>query len=277
MTLARTAGPGTVAGPMAPGVPARPLALLSNDDGVTSRGLETMREALSGTFDVIVVAPETEQSASSHALSLHRPLRLRKVTEGIFALDGTPADCVYVALHAGVRVLPRRPDVVVSGINRGLNLGQDVFYSGTVAAAREGALRGIPAVATSAHPHADLPGVAKLAVRVAEELLGRGKRGVLLNLNVPKKWDGEVRATKLGSRIYEEVVDMRVDPRGREYLWLGGPGVRHERNAGTDTDAYDDGVASITPLVLDLTQHQDDGLTAAIIASFRTRGTREKE
>jgi 5'-nucleotidase len=256
---------------MASAVPARPLALLSNDDGVTSRGLEIMREVLGGAFDVVVVAPETEQSASSHALSLHRPLRLRKVAEGTFALDGTPADCVYVALHAGARVLPRRPDVVVSGINRGLNLGQDVFYSGTVAAAREGALRGIPAVATSAHPHADLPAVAKLALRIAEGLVGREKRGILLNINVPKKWSGEVRAAKLGSRIYEEVVDIRVDPRGREYLWLGGPGVRHERNEGADTDAYDDGAASITPLVLDLTQREDEGLTAALIASYRTR------
>ena len=100
---------------------------------------------------MVLLAPETEQSASSHSLSLHRPLRLRAVEPGVFALDGTPADCVYVALHAGERVLPRRPDLVVSGINHGMNLGQDAFYSGTVAAAREGALRGIPAVATSAH------------------------------------------------------------------------------------------------------------------------------
>src|SRR5580658_7516530 len=149
--------------------PLAPLALLSNDDGVASQGLAAMREALRQRFDVVVIAPETEQSASSHALSLHRPLRLRKVEEGLFALDGTPADCVYVALHGGTKVVSRRPDLVVSGINRGLNLGQDVFYSGTVAAAREGALRGIPAVATSAHPHADLPAVAKLALRVAED------------------------------------------------------------------------------------------------------------
>src|ERR1700736_4722146 len=109
-----------------------------------------MRAALCAHAEVIVAAPENEQSASSHALSLHRPMRLRKVEEGGFALDGPPADCVYVALHADTRVVPRRPDLVVSGINHGMNLGQDVFYSGTVAAAREAALRGIPAVATSA-------------------------------------------------------------------------------------------------------------------------------
>jgi 5'-nucleotidase len=253
---------------MAADAPARPLALLSNDDGVASQGLEIMRQALAEHFDVVVVAPETEQSASSHALSLHRPLRLRKVAEGVFALDGTPADCVYVAVHAGGRVLRARPDVVVSGINRGLNLGQDAFYSGTIAAAREGALRGIPAVAASAHPHADLPAVGRLTTRVARALLARGERGALLSINVPKKWGGEVRATKLGARIYEELVDIRVDPRGREYLWLGGPGVRHERSEGTDTDAYDDGAASITPLVLDLTRRDDEGLTAAVVASL---------
>lgn len=247
----------------------RPLALLSNDDGVASPGLGAMRAALQERFDVVVLAPETEQSASSHALSLHRPLRLREIEEGLFALDGTPADCVYVALHGGHRVVARRPALVVSGINRGLNLGQDVFYSGTVAAAREGALRGIPALAVSAHPDADLPAVARLGVEIGVELLAKGPRGVLLNLNVPKRWTGEVRAAKLGSRIYEEAVDFRTDPRGREYLWLGGPGVRHERSPGTDTDAYDDGAASVTPLVLDLTHEDDGGLAADIVGKVQ--------
>src|SRR6185436_14045390 len=136
-------------------------------------------------------------------------------------LDGTPADCVYVALHAGTRVLPRRPDLVVSGINKGLNLGQDAFYSGTVAAAREGALRGIPAIASSAQAGADVEAVARLTTRLALELLAaaRSARAPLLNLNVPASWTGEVRATRLGARIYEELVDFRVDPRGRSYLW----------------------------------------------------------
>jgi 5'-nucleotidase len=247
----------------------RPLVLLSNDDGHASHGLHVMRDALRAHFEVIVVAPETEQSASSHALSLHRPLRLRPVEAGMFAIDGTPADCVYVALHAGQRVVPRRPDAVVSGINRGLNLGQDAFYSGTIAAAREGALRGIPAVAASAHPYADLARVAALATQITQELLAENRRNVLLNLNVPKKWSGEVRATRLGARIYEEAVDFRTDPRGREYLWLGGPGVRHERDAGTDTDAYDDEAASITPLVLDLTHREGTDLVASIVEKVR--------
>lgn len=248
----------------------RPLVLLSNDDGYASPGIVAMHEALSTFATVIRVAPESEQSASSHALTLHRPLRLREVSSQVFALDGTPADCIYVALHSKERILPRRPDLVVSGINRGMNLGQDAFYSGTVAAAREGALRGIPAVATSAHPKADLARVAGLTLAIAIQTLATFKalavsRGLLLNVNVPEPWTGEVRATRLGNRIYEELVDFRKDPRGREYLWLGGPGVRHERDDGTDTDAYDDGAASVSPLILDMTQATDAELTLAIV------------
>ena len=248
----------------------RPLVLLSNDDGIASQGLLTMRDALLAHFEVVVIAPETEQSAMSHSLSLHRPLRLRTVEAGMFAVDGTPADCVYVALHSGGRVVPRRPALIVSGINRGLNLGQDVFYSGTVAAAREGALRGLPAIAISAHPWADLARVAALTTALGQKLLALPPRPLLLNVNVPKAWSGEVRATRVGSRIYEEVVDFRHDPRGREYLWIGGPGVRHERDTGTDTDAYDDGAASITPLMLDLTQRTDAELAESLARSITT-------
>jgi 5'-nucleotidase len=245
----------------------RPLVLLSNDDGYASPGIRAMRDALTATADVVILAPESEQSASSHSLSLHRALRLRAVEPGIFALDGTPADCVYVALHAGERVLPRRPDLIVSGINHGMNLGQDAFYSGTIAAAREGALRGIPAVATSAHAAAPPSAVAELSARIAFELLAaHAGTGALLNVNVPRAWTGEIRATRLGARIYEELVDFRHDPRGREYLWLGGPGVRHERDAGTDTDAYDDGAVSVTPLRLDLTATVQHAMTEALVA-----------
>lgn len=259
----------------------RPLVLVSNDDGYASRGIRVLRDALAVWADVVVVAPETEQSATSHSLSLHRPLRTRTVEPGVFAIDGTPADCVYVALHAETRFLPRWPDLVCSGINRGMNLGQDAFYSGTVAAAREGALRGIPAIAASAHVNADLGPVAELASRLALALyettagtLGAGPRPglsvarktALLNLNVPLEWSGEVRRTRLGARVYEEIIDFRRDPRGREYLWLGGPGVRHDRDSGSDTDAYDDGAASITPLILDLTSNDEAGVSDLVIA-----------
>jgi 5'-nucleotidase len=264
-----------------------PLALLSNDDGYSSPGIRAMRAGLQAAgIEVVLVAPETEQSASSHSLSLHRPLRLRRVEPGVFALDGTPADCVYVALHAGERVLPRRPDLIVSGINHGMNLGQDAFYSGTVAAAREGALRGIPAVAASAHHSADLQATAELIARIALRLPEHGSpRGggpfspaPLLNVNIPPHWNGQVHATRMGERIYEEVVDFRKDPRGREYLWLAGPGVRHERSvpafagqATTDTDAYDDGVASITPLRLDLTSERHAELAISVATALGAR------
>ncbi len=250
---------------------ARPLALLSNDDGVHSRGLMALREALLHEWDVVIVAPEHEQSASSHALSLREPLRLRTVSEGVHALSGTPADCVYVGLYAGPRVLPRPPDMVISGLNLGLNLGQDVFYSGTVAAAREGALRGIPALATSTHTSLDMAVVAAACADLARALLAshaETPRHVLLSANFPKGWNGEVRATRLGQRIYEEKVDFRHDPYGRDYLWLGGPGVRHTGSDGTDTAAYDDHVASVTPLLLDLTSHADIDVVSRIVGSM---------
>jgi 5'-nucleotidase len=257
---------------------ARPLVLLSNDDGFSSEGLRELRAALRESFDVIVVAPEAEQSAASHALSLHRPLRIRRVEEGVFAVDGTPADCVYIALHAGT-LLPRLPDLVVSGLNHGANLGQDVFYSGTVAAAREGALRGIPALAASAHPHADFASAAGLAARIAAALLSHApatnpngaprarRRAVLLNLNVPKDCSGSVVATRLGTRYYEELVDMRTDPRGREYCWIGGPGATLDETEGTDTAAFAKGHAVVSPLVLDPTDKATEALVRSLLAA----------
>ncbi|MDB4934708.1 MAG: 5-nucleotidase SurE [Labilithrix sp.] len=265
----------------------RPLVLVSNDDGFYSTGIRALRDALLGWADVVVVAPETEQSATSHSLSLHRPLRTRTVEPSVYAIDGTPADCVYVALHAETRFLPRWPDLVCSGINRGLNLGQDAFYSGTIAAAREGALRGIPAIAASAHVKADQARVAALTSRLARALyeatagtLGAGVRPgpsvvrntPLLNLNVPLEWNGQIKKTRLGARLYEEVIDFRRDPRGREYLWLGGPGVRHESDPGSDTDAYDHGFASVTPLVLDLTSPDTGGIADKVIAAASAIG-----
>jgi 5'-nucleotidase len=252
----------------------RPLVLLSNDDGYAAAGLVALRQALARDTDVIVCAPEINQSASSHSLSLHRALRLRKVEAAVFALDGTPADCVYVALHSGTRVLPRRPDLVVSGMNHGLNLGLDVFYSGTVAAAREGALRGIPGVAVSADAKADREAAAALGARVALAALEAVRRSPdaaipLLNMNVPAGARWPVRATRIGSRLYEDDVLYRVDPRGREYLWIGGSGVRHEAAPGSDTEAYDEGCVGITPLVLDLYCGAAADLAADVAAAVR--------
>ncbi len=244
----------------------RPLALLANDDGFTSPGIRALRAALSVFADVVICAPENEQSAASHSLSLNKPLRLREAEPGIFAVDGTPADCVYVAIHSD-RVLPRKPDVIVSGINHGLNLGQDVFYSGTVAAAREGALRGFPAIASSAHPKTNFEEAATLTAKLAESIIGmkRGDGGILLSVNFPREWS-TMRATRLGARAYEELVDFRKDPRGREYLWIGGPTVKHVHAAGTDTEAYDEGVVSVTPLLMDGTDHANSSEIVALVS-----------
>lgn len=230
----------------------KPLVLLANDDGYRARGLGLLRQALLPLAEVVVCAPEVEQSAASHALSLHRPLRLFTHDDGVFSVDGTPADCVYVALHGERRVLPRRPDVVVSGVNHGVNLGDDVFYSGTVAAAREGALKGIPALAVSAAPDADLEAAAELAAKLTLGLARLGRAPALINVNVPRGRDWPLRATRLGRRIYRDEVDFRRDPRGREYLWIGGPGADHAPVPGSDTEAFDAGVVGLTPLVLDL-------------------------
>ncbi len=231
----------------------RPLVLLSNDDGVSAPGLLSLREALLASFDVVVCAPETNQSATSHSLTLGRPLRLRCHGEGLFAVDGTPADAVYVALHAGTRVLQRRPDLCVSGLNHGLNLGIDVFYSGTVAAAREAALRGIVSIAFSADARADRARACDFARHLALEVAqGAPAGGALFNVNFPAAGDWRVRATKLGRRAYEDEVDFRVDPRNGEYLWIGGGNPVHHDAPGSDTEAYDAGEVGITPLSLDL-------------------------
>jgi 5'-nucleotidase len=245
----------------------RPLVLLSNDDGYRARGIEVFARTLQEFADVFVCAPEVEQSAASHALSLHRPLRLFRHSERVFSVDGTPADCVYVALYAEGRILPRKPDLVLSGVNHGVNLGDDVFYSGTVAAAREGALKGVPSMAVSAALNADFDLAASLAARIAMELHASKGGPILLNVNVPEGRDWAVRATRLGRRIYRDEVDFRHDPRGREYLWIGGPGASHQAVAGSDTEAFDEGIVGITPLVLDLWDRAANERAEALAAS----------
>ena len=237
----------------------RPLILLSNDDGYRAEGLRVLREALQAVGDCVVCAPEREQSGSSQSISLHRPLRLHTESESIYAVDGTPVDSVYVALHSG-RVLPRWPDLVVSGLNHGLNLGADVFYSGTVAAAREGALRGIPSLAVSAARGTDRQAAARTAAQIARGLLtARVQRGLLLNVNFPPGRQWPLRATRLGSRKYGDEVQFRSDPRGGEYLWIGSGQIEHETCADTDTGAFEEGAVGVTALSLQAwcgTDHQ---------------------
>ncbi len=234
----------------------RPLILVSNDDGVHAAGLHALKEALEAFADVVVVAPELEQSGASHAISLHAPLRHKRHGANVHSIGGTPADCVYVALFLE-GLLPRRPDLVASGINSGANLGDDVFYSGTVAAAREAALRGIPAIAFSLLPGGQLAVAKEHARRMCERLLESTKpddQPVLLSVNVPAGTPKGVRATRLGRRLYSEGIDVRVDPRGGDYYWIGGPGgARHPSIPGSDTEAVDQGYVSVTPLHLSAT------------------------
>lgn len=232
----------------------RPLILLSNDDGYTAKGLRVLAESLREGYDVVVCAPESQQSATSHALTLVRPLRLTDHGDSVFSIDGTPADCVYVALNSGTRVLPRSPHIVVSGLNHGLNLGTDVFYSGTVAAAREGALRGLSALAVSASHETDYVAACHVVRGLVRALIeSPPRRATLLNVNFPPGSSWPLQQTRLGMRVYFDSVEFRHDPRGSEYLWIGGgPGAEHRPMPGSDTDAYDAGVVSVTPLVLDL-------------------------
>lgn len=223
--------------------------------------------------ELFVVAPEHEQSASSHRITLTGPLRHRELGDNFHAVDGTPADCVYVALNLK-GLLPRRPDVVVSGINHGLNLGMDVVYSGTVAAAREGALRGIRAIALSAELGADFDLVASHATELVARLIALETplgAPVLMNVNYPRGAPRGVLATRLGRRDYHDVVEARTDPRGRSYYWIGGSVSAHDNVAGADTTAIDNGFVSVTPLALEMTHAAQRGFAAEVA------GTPERE
>jgi 5'-nucleotidase len=231
--------------------------LLTNDDGILARGLHVLREALvAHGHAVTVVAPDREQSATSHAITLDRPLRIRETEGGALSVDGTPTDCVLVGCHA---VLRGRPDLVVSGINHGPNMGEDVTYSGTVAAAFEAHILGVPAIAASMRDreHGDFGGASRIVARLAEELAGRAmRRPVILNVNFPagdsRAW-GPVRITRLGTRVYSDELIEKEDPRGRKYYWIGG--AEAVWNGGEDTDfaVVASGGVSVTPLHLDLT------------------------
>jgi 5'-nucleotidase len=234
----------------------RPLILLSNDDGVNARGLAAAEEALAPLGDVIVAAPDRERSATSHSISLDRPLRADEVRPGVFSIDGTPVDCVYLAL---LHLVPRKPDLVVSGINHGYNLGSDVFYSGTVAAAVEGALRGVPGMAFSLEwrRQSDFGPTAAFVRALVGEVLARGPGaippGALLNVNAPAAEITGYEITFLGRRVYRDLVDVRHDLRGRAYYWIGGPEAEVEDLPGSDTNAVRARRVSVTPLGLDLT------------------------
>ena len=231
------------------------VILVTNDDGVHAPGLAALASALDELGDVYVVAPDREQSAVGHALTLHRPLRVTTVGERRFSVNGTPSDCVNLAV---LGLLPERPVLVAAGINHGSNLGDDVTYSGTVSAAMEGTLLGVPSMAVSqSDPETGtLEGAQAVAKLVASRVLVEGLPGkTLLNINVPAGPLAGIRMTRLGHRVYQEKVVRETDPRGLPYYWIGaGPPVWSEDEA-SDIAAVHRGMASITPLHLDLTHH----------------------
>lgn len=236
--------------------------LVSNDDGILAAGLAPLVGALAHLGEVWVVAPHDEQSASSHSLTMHSPLRVRKHRERWFSVTGTPADCVYMALN---HLLPWRPDIVVSGINRGGNLSEDVHYSGTVAAAREACLVGIKGLAVSLHidwgapddPETWWDSAATLAARVAPDVVANPLDGCrLFNLNVPDlplARIGGVKLCRLGHRRYAIDVTERRDLRGKRYYWIGGNHEFFDPTPGTDGPSVEAGWASLTPVRVDLT------------------------
>jgi len=244
----------------------RPILLLTNDDGVHAKGLRTLREALLPLGQVVVVAPTTEQSATSHSITIDRPLRHIEHSPDVHSIDGTPADCIYLALFEQ-RFLSRRPDLVVSGINHGSNLGTGVFYSGTVAGAREGALRGIPAFAFSHDGDAEAAWIGSYVFDLVQRCLLLNKptdHPPLLNVNFPREQPLGVRVTRVGRHIYEERVIPRVDPGGREYFWIGGKVIDYGVIEGSDKQAVDAGYVSVTPLDLEPTASEHMGLAEQV-------------
>jgi 5'-nucleotidase len=231
--------------------------LITNDDGFGAEGLGALEKALAGLGEVWVVAPDREQSGQGHALSLHHPLRMEQRGPRHFAVQGTPTDCIYLGVN---RIMQRKPKIVVSGINRGVNLGDDITYSGTVSAAFEGTLMSVPSFAMSQQVVEDgvsFDAAARFARSLAEEVLRRGvPPETLLNVNVPAGQAAGVRITRQGKRLYPGGVIERRDPKGRTYFWIGGASAEWEDDPESDFAALSEGLISVTPLHLDLTNHR---------------------
>ena len=242
--------------------------LITNDDGVRSEGLEVLAASLEAFGEVTVVAPMTEASAIGHALTLRRPLRLEQFGPRVFAVDGTPTDCVNVAVTTVLRSLP---DLVVSGINKGWNIGDDVTYSGTVSGALEAALLGVPGIAVSlkfTRGAYDFSHAARWAASIAEGVLRRGLPArTFLNVNVPRGRPKGIRVTVQGTRNHITSVAERVDPKGNAYYWIEEGESQWEPHDRSDYSAVRDGFVSLTPLQTDLTAHaalaEVEELTAA--------------
>ena len=233
-----------------------PRILVTNDDGVHAEGIRLLADAVAPFGDVTIVAPIQEASAIGHALTLRRPLRIDTVSDRVFAIDGTPTDCVNIAI---THILRDKPDLIVSGINKGWNLGDDVTYSGTVSGALEGALLGIPSIAISAQrvkDEADYAPAVKAATLVTEAVLERGMpKFTLLNVNTPWGDNKGFRVTVQARRNHITVVSERMDPRHRPYYWIEEGDNQWEPHDRSDYQAVRDGYISVTPLQPDMTAH----------------------
>jgi 5'-nucleotidase len=232
--------------------------LVTNDDGIHSDGLQILEKVLKELGDVYVVAPMSEMSGASHSLTLARPLRIRQMDDRHWAIDGTPTDCVTLALN---KILPEdeRPDICVSGINHGGNLGDDATYSGTVAGALEASILGVPGIAVSlvARDNFDFSQAAAMAVAAARKVLEEGlPEGTLLNINIPPGEIKGVRVTRQGIKNARPVITEHIDPRGKPYFWIGEEYFSTNSAEGTDYNAVELGYVSVTPLRSDMTDHQ---------------------
>ncbi len=234
--------------------------LCTNDDGIHAPGLGLLVAAADSLGDVSVVAPDRQQSASSHSLTMNRPLRATQTDRASFAIDGTPTDCVLIAVND---LLEDRPDFVLSGVNHGPNMGEDVLYSGTVAAAMEGTILGIPSVALSSVGRAleDIDGFRPVIEELLGSLLEREDfpPETFFNINIPDLPAAELqgtRVTRLGRRVYSDSLTRSRDPAGREYFWIGGGRLHWKGGEDSDFGAVQAGYISITPLHLDLTNHR---------------------
>lgn len=241
-----------------------PLILITNDDGVHAPGIKALAASLASVGTVHVVAPDREVSACAQSLTLKHPLRAERLDERIYSVDGTPADCVNLAL---VKLLPRRPDLVVSGINRGANMGEDVFYSGTVGGAREGTFFGVPSIAFSLAVREaremDFGAAAAFAAKLAAMVLAKGlPERTLLNVNVPPGAPTGVAVTVQGRREHEGTIFEGLDPRRRTYYWIEEGNDRWLSDEMSDIHAVRSGLISVSPLQSDTTHH-------AVVAAFR--------
>lgn len=252
--------------------------LISNDDGCDSPGIESLAKYMRALGEVTVVAPHRERSTAGHSLTLHKPLRITDLGNRIYSTSGTPADCIYLGIR---EILKGSPDIILSGINRGANLGTDVHYSGTVAAAREGALMNIPSYAFSiVDLHQTLPDYPaeplrfEMAAEIAREVVESTREipfpsHTLLNVNIPNMDRKNIRGSKItrqGFRFYANEVSRRQDPRGKDYYWIGGHYLRFEGGEPSDCHAINEGFVAITPITIDCTHH--DFYTTLVASAF---------